>query len=413
MMVWVSPMRAFAPMFASPALALVATLTVLEGAASAAPRRATASPLWLSATAWADAGHAPIRGLTIGPIENARHPGKGYGSRPYERAVHEARQMGATWVSLTPFGRVLDLAPTGIDTSFEAPFEKNRADVLAAIRLAHASGLKVLVVPHLWVESGEWRALVDPKTDAGWQTWARAYRAFVTAWAEVAEEGGADMLAVGVEQRSWVTTPRAPLYRDVIAAARSAYAGLITYSANWDDVEETAILGDVDVIGINAFYPLAEREGARFPTLLEGGKRVAERVEKLATRWQKPVMFAEVGYTTRTDPAVKPWEWPDGMKNVTVDEAAQADAYAALLAPAMELPSFAGFFVWRVYADPDDVSQESEWGFSPRGKLGELVIRDAFAARFRADPFAPGDRPARARALIPGVLDGPPQPPWW
>ena len=46
---------------------------------------------------------------------------------------------------------------------------------------------------------------------------------------------------------------------------------------------------------------------------------------------------------------------------------------------------FAGFFVWRMYADPDDVSQEAEWGFSPLGKLAELEVRDAFAARWSAD----------------------------
>ena len=92
-----------------------------------------------------------------------------------------------------------------------------------------------------------------------------------------------------------------------------------------------------------------------------------------------------MGYTTRADPAVRPWEWPDGMKGVRVDERAQAEAYRALIAP-FSTRRFAGFFVWRVYADPDDVSQEAEWGFSPRGKPAELVLRDAFAARWAAIP---------------------------
>ncbi len=77
------------------------------------------------------------------------------------------------------------------------------------------------------------------------------------------------------------------------------------------------------------------------------------------------------------------------MKNVVVDQAAQADAYSALLAGVIGEPWFAGAFVWRLYADPDDMSQESEWGFSPRGKLAELVLRDAFAAHWAAD----GKRP--------------------
>jgi hypothetical protein len=80
------------------------------------------------------------------------------------------------------------------------------------------------------------------------------------------------------------------------------------------------------------------------------------------------------------------------MSNVIVDERAQADAYAALIAPLLERSWFAGFFVWRFYADPDDMSQEAEWGFSPRGKLAELLVRDAFAAHWAAE----GPRPLGA-----------------
>ncbi len=361
-------------------------------------------------TGWADAGLGPLRGVTIGPIENRRHEGRGYGSEPYARAIDEARRMGATWVSLTPFGRVADLAPTGVDLTFEAPFRQNREAVARAVAMAHEAGLKVLLVPHLWVESGGWRGLIDPGEGAAWVRYAAAYRGFVAEWARLAQEAGVDMLSVGVEQRTWVTTARAALYADVVAAARAAYRGPLTYSGNWDDVEDTLVLGALDVVGVNAFYPLAEREGAAFEELARGGERVAERVRRLAERWQKPVLFTEIGYTTRPDPAIKPWEWPDAMADVRVDERAQAEAYAALVGPLLGEPCFLGFFVWRLYADPDDTSQEAAWGFSPRGKLAELVVRDAFAARWASDPFVePGDAPGRTRALFPGFF-GPRRP---
>lgn len=345
----------------------------------------------------------PVRGMTVGPIESAVHPHKGYGSAASARTMAEIARMGATWVSVTPYGRVLDLAPTGIDWSFEARFHDNRAAVLAAIRQAHARGLRVLLVPHLWVENGKWRGEINPGGDEAWAVWAAAYRVFLLAWAEVAREGGADMLSVGVELGSWLTGRHAPSFLPILADVRRVYAGPLTYSANWDDVDHTAVWGGLDVVGINAFYPLAERAGAPLSELLEGGRRVAERVRRLAAIWHKPVLFTELGYTTRTDPAVRPWEWPDGMKGVRVDERAQAEAYLALLAPLLDEPSFGGFFVWRVYADPDDVSQEAEWGFSPRGKRAELVVRDAFAARWAADgPALPGDVLVRFAADVPG-----------
>jgi hypothetical protein len=368
--------------------------------ASAEPRPALVGP-----TSWTERGGGGIRGLTIGPIENARHAGRGYGSFAYTKALEEARAIGATWVSLTVFGRVWDLSPSGIDLTFEAPFEENRRAVLAAIEQAHARGLSVLLVPHLWVETGGWRALIEPGNDAAWARWAKAYQHFLLTWAQVAREGSAEMLSVGVELRSWVTTGRAPLFFPIIDEVRKTYPGLLTYSANWDDVEDTVIFGALDLIGVNAFYPLADKEGAGLSELVAGGRKVAEKLERLAASWQKPVLLTEIGYTTRKDPAVKPWEWPDGMKDVKIDQEAQALAYEGIIAPMLDSRSVAGFFVWRYYADPDDVSQEAEWGFSPRGKLAELVLRDAFTARWAADgPAFVGEDLGRHRAWTPGVL---------
>lgn len=389
--------RRLARVAASSAVVLATSL-----AGHAAPRASPARAFPVSGPeGWRDAGQDGVRGMTIGPIENAYHPGVGYGSPAYARTLDECVRAGASWVALTPFGRVGDLAGRGVDPTFERPFADNREDVRRAIGMAHARGLRVMLVPHLWVESGEWRAKIDPGSDAGWEAWAASYRQFVRAWAEVAEAAKVDLFSAGVELRSWVTTPRAPSFAALVRELRSVYKGPITYSANWDDVEHTVILGELDVIGVNAFYPLAEKDGASFETLLEGGRRVRERVRKLADAWHKPVLFTEIGYTTRADPAVRPWEWPDTMKDVKVDEAAQADAYRALVAPLLDEPAFMGFFVWRLYADPDDVSQEAEWGFSPRGKRAELVVRDAFRARWAVD--ASPRRGWAPAARVPGL----------
>ncbi len=335
--------------------------------------------------AWREAGRGVIRGVTIGPIESALHPQRGYGSEPFERTLLEAKRLGSSWVSLTPFARVNDLKSTGISLSFEAPFADNRRAIQRAIRQAHALGLRVLIVPHLWVESGEWRGELDPGSDAAWAEWSRNYRAFLLTWAEVARESQADMLAVGVELRSWLTTARARSFQPILRDVRRAYPGLLTYAGNWDDIEQTVILGDLDVIGLNAFFPLAEKDGASFQELSAGGRGVRDRLAKLSAFWQKPIFFNEFGYTTRKDPAIRPWEWPDKMNHVVPDQAAQSDAYRALLSAFVDEPWFAGFFVWRLYADPDDMSQEAEWGFNPRGKLAELALRDAFAAHWAGD----------------------------
>ena len=337
--------------------------------------------------AWSAAEVGGIRGITVGPIENGYHPDVGYGSLAYDRTLTEARAMGATWIALTPYGRVADLSGTGVDFTFEAPFERNRGDMERAVAMAHARGLRVMIVPHLWVESGGWHGEIEPPSDEGWARWAASYTRFVTAWARVAEVAHADMFSAGVELRTWVTTTHGPSFTRLLREVRRVYHGLVTYSANWDDADQAVVLGDVDVIGINGFYPLADAAGAPEASMVDRARAIRDKVHALAEAWSKPVLFTEIGYTTRTDPALKPWLWPDAMSDVKVDEAAQAIAYRALIEPMLDEPDFAGFFVWRMYADPDDTSQEAPWGFSPRGKLAELVVRDAFAARWACDPW--------------------------
>ena len=374
---------------ASKPVRLIAFGALLLGASSIERRTAQAAvpsaPLPPGPSAWSDTARGTIRGVTIGPIESSLHPNRGYGSAPFERTLLEAKRLGSTWVSLTPFARVNDLKSTGISLSFEAPFADNRRAIVRSVRQAHALGLRVLIVPHLWVESGEWRGELDPGSDAAWDEWSRNYRAFLLTWAEVARDAQVDMLAVGVELRSWLTTAHAKSFEPIVRDVRRVYPGLLTYAGNWDDVEQTVILGQLDVIGLNAFFPLAEKDGAGYEELAAGGLRVRDRLAKLAEFWQKPIFFNEFGYTTRPDPAIRPWEWPDKMSHVVPDQAAQATAYRALLSAFVDEPWFAGFFVWRLYADPDDMSQEAEWGFSPRGKQAELVLRDAFRAHWAGD----------------------------
>ena len=335
--------------------------------------------------AWRDADLGAVRGLTVGPIESAFHPGRGYGSDVCAFALQDARQFGANWVSITPFGRVYDLQPSGVSLSYEAPYRSNRARVIAAIRQAHAAGLKVMLVPHLWVENGDWRGLIDPGDDAAWEQWSRGYQRFVSEWAGVARETDVEMLVVGVELRSWVTTQRAPSFAEVIREVRRVYPGLLTYAANWDDVYDTVIWGELDVIGINAFFPLAKAPGDSLSTLEASSQRIAGELEELARLWQRPIIFTEFGYTTRADPALEPWLWPEHLAGVAPDEIAQANAYRALLGAFVSKPWFVGGFAWRVFADPFDLSQEPEWGFSPQGKLAELVLQDAFRAHWASD----------------------------
>ena len=325
-----------------------------------------------------------LRGITVGPIESSQHPGRGYGSDKSRELLDELVRLGANAVSVTPFGRIWSLSSTRIDPSFEWPVAHNERAVSRFIADARARGLRVLLIPHLWVETGGWRGDLDPGSPEAWSAYQREYRAFVLRWAEVAARAGADMFSIGVECKSW-SGRFGPYWSALIRAVRARFPGQLTYSANWDEADDVLFWDELDYIGINAFYPLAQHDGASYAEYAEGAERAVERAGTLARQLHKPVLFVELGYTTRDNAAVKPWLWPDTMQDLTPNEWEQARALAALLGAAASQPWIAGQFLWRYYADLDDVSQEASWGFSPHGKLAERVLQNAFGVPWAAD----------------------------
>lgn len=356
-------------------------------------------------TAFRDAFPGGIRGVTIGPIESSQQPGRGYGTAYTEALLDHLAGMGVTWISLTPFGRIWALHSTSILMDFEAPYPANRAAVKRMIEQAHARGMRVLVIPHLWVETEGWRGEIEPAGPNGWAKYQASYRSFVLAWARDAAEVGADAFSIGVECKSW-SGRFGGFWTRLIHDVRGVFPGLLTYSSNWDEAENVLFWDQLDLVGINAFYPLADHDDATYAEYVERSRSNMESVRDVSERLDMPVIFVEVGYTTRKNAAVQPWLWPDDMQGVVVDDHEQARALAATFETFLPEDWFAGFFVWRYYANLDDVSQEALWGFSPHAKEAEPLLEWTFEKPWGVDrpdfPWLaePWDRPPGGAALL-------------
>jgi|GEM_PF-1773690 len=342
-------------------------------------------------------GPIAMRGVTLGPIESRLQPNRGYGSPSFDVTLDEIERLGGNWLSLTVFGRVFDLTSTSIDPAFEAPLEETLRNMTEAARMAHARGLKVMLVPHLWVESGGWRAELNPGSEEGWRRFRDSYGRFIRIWAEWAERNRVELFSTGVELRFWVTSSEAKTFQALVAEVRDLYHGPLTYASNWDDADDTEIWRSLDVIGVNGFYPLHWENSPSDEQLDRGAIEAARRVRALGERFERPVFFSEFGYTTRKDSMVEPWLWPEQLSQIVPSEADQARSYAALLSQVCAEPNFLGAFVWRMYSDIADLSQEPAWGFNPWGKQAESVLRDAFSSRFAVEK-------APAATFEPGAL---------
>jgi hypothetical protein len=375
-------MRGRAPLFVALVLVALALVAMRLGAPSVA---GAWHVLPRGADGWRLDQREAIRGVTIGPIESSQQPGRGYGTAYSAAVLDHLAAMGVNWISITPFGRLWSLDSTEVQMDFEAPYADNRAAIATMVQQAHARGIRVMVIPHLWIETTGWRGEIDPGSPEGWEQYQRSYRAFLTAWAEDAALAGADAFSIGVECKSW-SGHFGGYWTSLIAEVRSIFPGLLTYSANWDEVDNVLFWDQLDLIGINAFYPLASEPGASYRQYAEGAQAVARSVGELAESVEMPVLFVEVGYTTRTDAAIEPWLWPDDMAEVVIDEEEQARALSATFEAFLPHEWFVGFFIWRYYANLDDVSQEAIWGFSPHAKAAEPMLTEIFGLRWGADP---------------------------
>ncbi len=297
--------------------------------------RGPARPRPPGADAWRDAEVGGVRGITVGPIENGYHPGVGYGSPAYERTLGEARCERARPGSPSRRSAAVgSLAGMGVDLTFEAPFAENRVDVARAIERPTRAACASCSCRTSGSSPGSGaRSSTRRRTTAG-RAGRRATSASCSRGPRSPRRG----------RRHVLRRRRAALLGDRPRAPRASRAWSRACAASTTACSRTPRTGTTSTAPWSSATSTssASTRSTRWPTTPAPPRRAARgrragaraRSTRSPRRWRKPVLFTEIGYTTRPDPAVRPWEWPDAMTHVVVDEAAQAAAYRALARPA-------------------------------------------------------------------------------
>jgi hypothetical protein len=223
--------------------------------------------------------------------------------------------------------------------------------VLAAIRHARARGLKVVLFPLLVVEKlgpGEWRGTVRP-TDP--DRWWRAYEGFIGHYASLASKGGAEALVIGSELGS--TEGWRERWYHLAGLVEDRFKGTMIYSANWDHYTHVSFTARIHVLGISAYYPVADLPRARADLIrFARGRRI-------------DLWLTEVGYPSRAGAGARPWDYTTGAAR---DDGEQRRCYQTMVKTWANTPGLQGVFIWNWYPDGDR-------GYTPRGKPAEQVLR--------------------------------------
>jgi hypothetical protein len=285
-------------------------------------------------------------------------------------ALRELRSIGAEWVQFTPTW----YQHTATSSRLYATDGTVADDELRrVIRVAHANGLRILLKPHVDVEDGTDRALIDP---ADRVAWFRSYRALVVGYARLAAELGVEEFAVGTELRA-LSGDRAP-WLDVVAAVREVYSGQLVYAANYTEYDRVAFWDAVDLAGIDVYWPLAAQPTADAAVLQRAFEARRDGLAALSERIGRRILFTEAGFPSQRGGVTAPWE---ARRDTAVDQDEQAAAYTALLATFTGQPWWAGVFWWTwTVAHQHDVNTPAALDHSVRGKRAAEVLRHWWAS---------------------------------
>jgi len=295
-------------------------------------------------------------------------------------------ETGANWISLIVTCYQDTLSST---TIYASPGTPTDDDLIHVIRQAHALGLRVMLKPHvdLWNDPSHWRGEIGTgfKSEAEWSDWFASYRSFIEHYADLASTHGADQFCVGTELEG--TSRRAEDWRRVVAGVRARFFAPLVYAANHSGEETSLAWWDaVDIIGVDAYYPLANRNNPTLSELKAAWRPHVSTLANLATVWHKPIILTEIGYRSLDGAASHPWDW---QISGTVDLKEQADAYKAAFESVYNQPWFAGVFWWSWGTDPLEGGPLDD-GFTPHDKPAEDALRSWFGAPpRRAFPSAP------------------------
>lgn len=300
----------------------------------------------------------------------------------------------ANWISQTPFGwqRGHDNPQIGTNKNSDYVWWGERdAGLKQTTAMAKAHGIKTILKPHIWLrdDSGKWRGEIKMKSEEDWQKWFSDYTDFIMHYAKLAEESGMEMLCIGTELHQTCVDREAD-WRTLIGKIRTVYSGPLTYAANFsDEYQDVAFWDELDYIGVQAYFPLTSNEEPNLEELRKGWEKPMEELKRFSNRYEKPILFTEVGYKSTRDSGIEPWTWPQRIerqeREQIYSETTQAKLYEALFAEVMDEPWLAGVHLWKWYPNYEKRLNARSGSkpyysidFTPQAKEAEQVMTEWF-----------------------------------
>lgn len=287
---------------------------------------------------------------------------------------------GAEWIAVVPFA-FTNKGSTAVNynsTNFQWWGERLEG-VETTIKMAKAAGLNVMLKPQVYVP-GDWPGGIDFEEEAQWEIWEKNYTAYLSPLIELAEKYSVEIFCVGTEFKIAVQQ-RLPFWLDLIKNIRKEYNGQLTYAANWDEffAIPPAFWQALDFAGVDAYYPLTASATPSVSELKGHWKPLIKKFHNWHRQHQRPIIFTEFGYLSVDGCAGKAWELEHVVRELPINQTAQANALEALFSSFWQQEWWAGGFIWKWFPEMQGHEGYPERDYTPQGKKGMEVLEHWYA----------------------------------
>ena len=252
------------------------------------------------------------------------------------------------------------------------------------IKSVKSQGYKVFVKPHIWLNQqteGKWRSDIFPTNETNWDLWKESYRHFILRYARIAEAGNAEMYCVGTELTR-LSLEKPSYWKKLIQEVRQVYSGKLIYAANWyEEYDNISFWEDLDYIGIQAYFPLSKKENPTIQEIAKGWEKHISAIENIQKKYNRKIIFTELGYKSTADSAISPWEWLDYMseEDEAISLETQANCYQAFFDTVWKKDWFVGLYLWQMRIDFEKGRGKNDLDFTPQGKPAMEIIAKRYS----------------------------------
>jgi hypothetical protein len=287
--------------------------------------------------------------------------------------INSVLKAQSNYVALMPFGFIKELASPKITHNTNRQwFGETKNGLIQYAKEFQKKGVKLMVKPQIWVWKGEFTGNIEMDSEEKWVVLEESYSEFILTYAKAAQEIKADILCIGTELEKFVTN-RPKYWQELILEIRKVYKGKLTYAANWDEFKRVPFWGQIDLIGVDAYFPLSEKKSPTVQELEIGWTPHKKEIIEIQKQFSKPILFTEFGYRSVDFNAVKPWE-SDRVEG-SVNLQAQVNGLQAIHNQFWKEEWFAGGFIWKWFHRHDEVGGLQNNRFTPQNKPAEELIR--------------------------------------